>query len=302
MKRLFVINPQAGRRGFRRGLDRLKSDFESAGDFTYVVPKNREDTIAETRAALRRGIEQIVVVGGDGTLNAVVNGFFENGRPIEPQACLAVTRAGTGSDYYRSIGGRRGWRELVMECVPRAVDVGRIEFPHQRQPPHYFINITSIGLSGAVAQDKNRGPRWIPSSLSYLLPSLRQVLTFRDFPARLTLDSETFTGQVLDVFIAKGIYAGGGMRLGGAVALDDGKFDVTVVERMGLLGKLGALARTFRGFPRPEKHIRKARVARLRLETEVEVPVQFDGEVLKCRGLEVSLQPRCLRVCFPRTK
>ena len=113
MKRFFVINPNAGAGMSPRAIERLEHYFRHrANSFDAVVSQSRDDVIHRTRQALRQGMEQIVAVGGDGTVNAVANGFFEKDELVHPAACLAVAKAGSGSDYFRGLTKtkRHDWR------------------------------------------------------------------------------------------------------------------------------------------------------------------------------------------------
>jgi len=93
MKRVFVVNPKAGRGISPRRLQRLETFFlRRGGSFDAVLTSSRQDVVTRTRELLRRGADQIVAVGGDGTLNAVANGFFEQGRLVRPDASLAAAR------------------------------------------------------------------------------------------------------------------------------------------------------------------------------------------------------------------
>ena len=96
VNRVFVINPKAGRGMDERGVAKLEAYFRRRGSSFHAIlsQSRRDDVINRTRKALRQGAEQIVAVGGDGTVNAVANGFFENGELVRPDACLAIAQSG----------------------------------------------------------------------------------------------------------------------------------------------------------------------------------------------------------------
>ncbi len=95
MKRKFILNPHAGRGLNAKALAGLQEYFtRRTGAFDHAVASSRDAAIRATRESLRQGTEQIVAVGGDGTVNAVANGFFEDGKPIRPQSSLVVGNMG----------------------------------------------------------------------------------------------------------------------------------------------------------------------------------------------------------------
>lgn len=301
MKRKFIINARAGRRG-RGRVDALRERFAAtAGGFDFVVPADRADTAANTRRSLHEGYDQIVAVGGDGTINAVVNGFFEAGVAINPLACLSVADAGTGSDYARAVYGQAhaDWLACVETFVPRNVDLGRVTYLNTTRAPVLFANMASIGMSAAVVQRKLALPRFVPSALAYALPALASLFATRPFHARLTFDEQTHEGEILNLFATKGVTAGGGMRLGGSVTLEDGRFDVTVIKGMGLLRSLPRFARLFSGVFDDDRYFIKTTASRIVVSTQEPHAVEMDGEVEGVTDVELSVMPGALRLAAP---
>ena len=100
-------------------------------------------------------MEQIVAVGGDGTVNAVANGFFEKDELVHPAACLAVAKAGSGSDYFRGLTKtkRHDWREIVLNPSVRRVDAALMQIAG-RPEPLYFVNMATFGMSAEVCRQK----------------------------------------------------------------------------------------------------------------------------------------------------
>jgi diacylglycerol kinase (ATP) len=303
MKRVFVLNPKAGGGAVGHKLHDLETFFRHrTGSFEAVLCDGREDTMQKTRAALVAGAQQIVAVGGDGTMNAVANGFFDGGAAVRPEACLAVARIGTGSDYYRTLCGQRSidWRDVVLDGNQRRVDVAVIRALDDPQArPIYFLNLAGFGLSARVVAGKERMPRWLPRSLCYLLPTLASYLSVRPWPVRLEIDGEQIEREALSVVVGKGIYAGGGMRFGGGVELDDGLLEITVFQPMSLLGMLAKTPRLYRGDFEGEEKIEKRKARRVVLRARPPLPVECDGELIGSGDVEVTILPQAIRVCVP---
>ncbi len=304
MKRVFVLNPAAGGGALGRKLRGLETYFrDRTGSFEALLCDGREDTIKKTRAALVAGAKQIVAVGGDGTMNAVANGFFDAGALVRPDASLAVGCIGTGSDYYRMICGQGpvDWRDVVLNGNSRRVDVALIRRLDDAQAlPIYFLNLAGFGLSAQVVARKERMPRWLPRSLCYVLPTLASYFRARPWQARVELDCQQFQREVLSVVVGKGIYAGGGMRFGGAVELDDGLLEVTVFQPMSLLTLLAKTPRLYRGDFAGETKIAKYKARRVVLHASPPLPAECDGELIGSGEFEVTLLPRAIQICVPR--
>lgn len=303
MKTTFLINPVSGKGFNQQRLKTLKDDFSSQGGrYTYLLSEGRQDLIDKTRKALHEGAEQIVAVGGDGTVNAVVNGFFENDRPINPAARLAVYPSGTGSDYFKTVVSGKSVRDcktIISEHQPRAVDIGKITFLNKNLPPKYFINITGVGISPVIVRMKNAAPTWVPGPLSYLWPAVKGVMSYSAPEVKISSESHKFEGKLLGAFIAKGKYSGGGMKFGGGVGLSDGFLGVTIFEDMPPLECLLKMGKLYTGDFSHENKILKMVAKKIVIESKVPVPVEYDGEADGETDIELTLLDQALNVCFP---
>jgi diacylglycerol kinase family enzyme len=303
VKRVFVINPKAGAGIGRRGLERLESYFRRRGSsFEAIVSRSREDVIQRTREALRAGAEQVVAVGGDGTVNAVANGFFESGELVRPGACLAVAQAGSGSDYFRGLTktARHDWRDIVLCPVVRPVDVARVETAAAAKvKPLYFLNMATFGMSAEVVRRKaSMSPLW-PKSLRYLLPTVRGLFHARESRVRLTIDGQLLERDAFCIMVAKGTYSGGGMRFGSHVALDDGRFEVTLFRPMAVWKMLVKTPKLYSGELHNEPTIEKFTGCRIEIAADPPLLAEVDGDVIGDAAVSMTVLPQRIPVCFP---
>ncbi len=299
MRVKFIVNPAAGRGRVGRNLASLEADWKNRlGSFDAAVTSGAADILSKTREALRAGYDRIVAVGGDGTVNGVANGFFEEGKALNPEAALAVSRWGTGSDYFRTVSGTGGsdWRDWVTGDNVRPVDVGRMEW---KAGGRLFLNVSTIGMGAEVVRRREGLPKAVPAALAYLLPTVTTLFGFHPKPARVIHDGGEFSEGFLTLFLAKGIYAGGGMKLGGRVSLSDGKLDVTIVRDMPLWRTLPRLPKLYTGKFEGDSLFVQVKTSRLEVRSESAVPFEADGEFLGAGDIRVTVLPAALNVCFP---
>jgi YegS/Rv2252/BmrU family lipid kinase len=302
MQRRFIINPNAAKGRHGRAVAGARRFFvERTGAFDAIVTRSRDDTIDQTRRALREGIGQIVAVGGDGTINAVINGFMAEPEQVRAGACVAIAPFGTGSDYFRTITighAKIDWREVVLRPAVRAVDVGRVELSEAGRVT-YFINMLGAGASAVMAAGKQARPRWTPSVLAYVIPLLQQVLRPRAWPASIHIDGSIMDLELLAAVVAKGQFAGGGMRVGGG-SLDDGAFGIALVPRMRRWRMLKALPGLWSGGLARGEEVRTLDGRQVTIAGDEPIPVEVDGEVMGVTPVTVSVVPRAVRICFPQ--
>ncbi len=301
MKRKFIINPHSGgvTKNYIQDLENYFRD--KIKEFNYVLTKSREDTILSTRQALREGVEQVVAVGGDGTINAVVNGFFEKGKLLRPESSLVISKAGTGSDYYKCIDPQKkvDWREIVTQHQVYPVDIGLIKYQESSYESQYFINISSMGITSEVAKKRNE-MTWLPSFLQYLLPACLSVLSYKAQKVSLTFDHGEMEEEAFAIFVGKGTYSGKGMRWGGEVTLSDGLLDLTILRE----AKAHDIPRMFyklyfgRGM-KGDKLATKLTTSHVQIKTTSPLLLEMDGELYGATDLEISVVPKSIFVCFP---
>ncbi|MFN7134316.1 MAG: diacylglycerol/lipid kinase family protein, partial [Myxococcales bacterium] len=173
-------------------------------------------------------------VGGDGTINEVVNGFFEDGKPVSERAALGVIPRGTGGDFRKSFGWSTDLKEAAARLKgegTRPLDVGRVSFTTNEggESARYFANIASLGVSGQVDYEVNHSSKALGGKLSFALGSLKAMLKYNDCRVRMSLDDKpAHEVLVTTLAVANGQYFGGGMWVAPDAKPDDGEFDITL--------------------------------------------------------------------------
>jgi YegS/Rv2252/BmrU family lipid kinase len=279
--------------GLRRALPNLDKAF------------TREPLEAErlTRQALKDGYRRIIAVGGDGTINEVVNGFFdESHRPISADAQLAVIPQGTGGDFRRTFG----WEDELSLSARRAaegpvrkLDVGRLEYTRHdgTRATRLFINVCSFGVSGLVDREVNKGSKWLGGKATFYLGSFKAMMQYSDKPVRLSFDGQPAQTQtVTTLAVANGRYFGGGMCVAPQADPSDGQFDVTVWSGFGLKDFVVHSKAIYDGTHTRLDGTRTLRCSRVEASSDEEVLLDVDGEQPGRLPCSLSLLPSVLSV------
>ena len=178
---------------------------------------------------MRGGATLLVVVGGDGSLNEVVNGVAEMDG-VE----LAVIPRGTGWDFARTFGIPRDLDEAVdvaANGAVREIDVGLCGFRTWAgaEGRAYFANVASAGISGAIAKRANETSKALGGKISYYWATLAVFAGWQTGEMRVSVDDEIRGGRMIDAMVANGRYLGGGMMMCPEAEPDDGLFDVLLI-------------------------------------------------------------------------
>jgi YegS/Rv2252/BmrU family lipid kinase len=278
---VLVVNPQsAGGKTERRWPELRATIQEAYGSFEERFTRAAGDATEMTRAALKNGAELVVAVGGDGTINEVVNGFFDGDKSLAPSAAFGIVPAGTGGDFIKTLGVPRDTFAAAsnLKSPARAIDVGRLTYVTDdgATAVRYFINIASFGIGGMIDRLVNQSSKAFGGKVSFAVATLKAGAKYKNATVRLTLDDGAVKeGKIYNVAVANGRYFGGGMKVAPDAALDDGWFDVIT------LGDFGFADLIFRGLDiYSGKHLKNPKVTVHRARKIEATPVDGAAEVL----------------------
>jgi len=305
---LVIVNPASA--GGRTGRDwpRVKRCLVDAGvDFEARITSSAGDAVMLTREALREGVRRVVAVGGDGTLNEVVNGYFDpdNLGQINPAASIGLLPSGTGGDFRKTAGiphSHAAACALLARGDERVIDVGRIDYHGGGAPgPRWFVNIADCGIGGEVVHRVNASRKAAGGTMTFLYHSLAALLTYGSRMVRIDVDGRVTEGPMQNVVVANACFFGGGMKIAPDARLDDGVFDVVMIAHLGRGRSLTGMSRIYRGrhVGRPGITVTRGRVVTV---TPLEQrPVLFDveGEQVGRAPATLTCLPGALRVCAP---
>ncbi len=292
MKTFFVVNPKSANGATARRWGELRAAIaRTMTDFAVEFTRAPMDAVNITRSALKNGYQCVVAVGGDGTINEVVNGFFESEKVLNPDAALGVIPQGTGGDFRKTFGWSLDSDEAIKRlrvAKTRPLDLGQLEFQGHdgKTYTRYFANICSFGVSGLVDEEVNKTTKVLGGKVSFMLGSLKALSKYRDQRVRLVFDehpSEELSVTTLSV--ANGKFFGGGMKVAPDADVGDGIFDITIWSGYGLSDFVLRSQGVYSGEHVNWKGTRVLRAKRVRAESDEKVLIDCDGEqpgVLPC--------------------
>lgn len=300
---LFIVNPhsESGKTGksWPGILSQIQSRF---GKVDVSLTEGPGHATALTREALKKGATQVVSVGGDGTLNEVLNGWFEEDQPLNPEAELGLIMRGTGGDFRKSLGLENELKiylDTLAEAPVRQVDVGKVTLTQADGSPiqRYFLNISSFGMGGDVAHLIASSPlhKNLGGTPGFLLATLQSMARFRPQQVRLKIDDTLDLQQsVLQVAVANGVAHGGGMLVAPKAQIDDGWFELVILTGVGPLEAALTLPRVYLGQHLDAACVRYLRCRQLVAEPLGQAPIwlEVDGESPGKLPAKFELLPR----------
>ena len=242
--------------------------------------------------AARRGTDAVLAVGGDGTLNEVLNGVVGTDAP------LGVLPLGTANDFARQIGVPDDPREalaLLLAVEPRPIDVGVLN-------GRAFLNVSSAGIGAETTAETSAGAKGVLGPLAYAITGVKK------FAAEYEGRRATFSGPGFSRELEYLLFAVGNARATGAgttiaplAEFDDGLLDLCVVEPVARTAFAGLLLELRRGEHLDRDGVHYVQTPWVKVESETPVAVNVDGEPLAATtSLDYTVSHRALRVLAPR--
>lgn len=302
-KHVFVVNPRSGNGATGREWPRIQAEARKRlGSFTTCMTTKPGDATQITRTCLSEGAELIVCVGGDGTLNEVVNGFMDERGPIRTDAVLGFVPNGTGCDFVKTARIPAKVEQslnTIKEGYIKRIDLGRLQYhDHQgRLNIRYFHNIASFGLGGEVVDRVNRNSKAFGPFISFIWSTLVSIFLYGKKKIRLKVDN-TYEGEVIvwNIAVANGQYHGGGMWVAPDAVIDDGLLHITVIGDLNLAEVFWYLPKLYNGKIKNIKNVSILTGKMVEAYSEQCVQLDVDGEQPGRLPVVIDIMPAVLRM------
>lgn len=287
-----ILNPRAGLRA-RRALEALRSGLPSWEPIDIALTEGPGHASRLAHESAERGDDAVLAVGGDGTVNEAAGGLLGS------RTALGVIPMGSGNGLARTLGlplKPEGALNALEHAVVRRMDVGRAN-------GGLFLNVAGAGFDAAVGEDfhhhgRRGGRRGV---LTYVRLSAARVFSYVPETYTLRAGGQTFEGRALVIAFVNGRQYGGGAVLSPKGRLDDGVFDVALIEAAPAWEILLGAPRLFLGGLESFRPFRLLRGTEATLEGPVAFPHHRDGEPEPAvTRLDVRIESRALKVLVPR--
>lgn len=290
---LVIVNPAAGGGRVVRSVHWLRERLAVRPDVRLEITGRRGDAEALAADAARTGHDRVVAVGGDGTVQEVVNGLLAAGDPPS----LGIVPLGSGNDLARSLGLpvelASAWKFAIGHAT-RRIDVAHARNGSGRE--RWFASAGGIGFDARVAAAMADRSGWQGGRAGYLFTTLAELRRFENRRVRLTIDGATESADVLFVAIANGAYYGGGMRIAPGASVDDGLLDVCVVGDISRLTVLRQLPNLYRGTHINHPGVTMRSGTSIEADSDGDTRIHLDGEPFGTLPLRVTIRHGAIAV------
>jgi diacylglycerol kinase (ATP) len=304
---IFILNPIAGG--------------GKGKDLMFMIQKYMDDTKRENYNIIHtKGIKNaillaneygkndnniLVAVGGDGTINEVVNGLLMAHENMSTISKLGIINCGSGAGFVQSLGMPADLKAqigLFQKGQSRPIDVGQVSFTDDSGliKNRYFINECQIGIGGAVVSNVSLKHKRFGGKFAFGYVAVSQLLNYQATNMSIIVDgSIPVFEKRLGITIGNGRYCAGGMQLTPGAILDDGLLDVLNIAEMNLIQRLNAFSKVYSGKHIYTPHFTLQKAKQIEIDSDIPVWVEADGELLGKTPCTVRIIPDAIQIYSP---
>ncbi|RKD31671.1 diacylglycerol/lipid kinase family protein [Thermohalobacter berrensis] len=271
MKVLFVINPIAGRHRSQSIIPIIKEKMKNKDiEYKIITTKAPKDAVSITKYGLKSGFNIITAVGGDGTINEVATGILSVGH-----GTLGIIQGGTGNDLAKTLNIPKEPHkaiDLILKGKTKVIDIGSVN----GRP---FLNVASIGVDSQIAQNIENIKKYFRGKTAYTLGFLKTIFSYKHKKLKVKVNNNIIDRKVLLIAIGNSKYYGGGMEICPDSIIDDGNFDICIVNEMPKYKVVTLFPSVFKGeHLKYKKYVEYFRVKSLEIEVLDKAYLNLDGE------------------------
>jgi YegS/Rv2252/BmrU family lipid kinase len=303
-KWLVIVNPNAGNGKGKKDWVRISELLKEEGlSFAVKFTEKKGHAAIFTIDGIKEGYRKIITVGGDGTLNEVLNGVFISKQCPSTDITLALIPVGTGNDWGRMFGIPLDYEKainIIGEYKLMLHDVGLVSFYEKSvRRERYFINIAGLGFESVVVKRTNyQKDRGHSGKLIYFYNLLMSLISYKNTKAEIILDGKNISADIFSLNVGNGKYCGGGMRQTPDALPDDGILDVTVINGMGKFEIIRNLKILYDGTILSHPKIDGYKCKNIKVSSDSLLYVEADGESLGHTPAEFSIIPAGINIVY----
>ncbi|MBK7213888.1 MAG: diacylglycerol kinase family lipid kinase [Bacteroidales bacterium] len=298
-----IVNPNAGKRkGQHDWLTIARLLGEAGINYINIFTEHRDHAMQLARKYIEKGFRNIIVVGGDGTLNEVVNGIFTQNHIPPAEITLAMIPVGTGNDWCRMYNISNDYKEAIDTIAKGnefVQDAGMLKYFTSlgQEKTRYFINMAGMGFDALVAKKTNRQKeKGKGNPFSYFINIFSSLFYYKFTKTSIALDDQTLLQEVFSMSVGICQFNGGGMKQAPNAKPDDGLFDLTIIRPIGKFKVIRNVVKLFDGSFTALPEVSTYTSSQIKISSITPIYIEVDGESLGHTPFEFTIIPKSLRI------
>ena len=253
------------------------------------------------RNKIKEGYSKIIVVGGDGTMNEVINGVFSQKRIRTTEVMLGMISVGTGNDWAKTFNIPADYEGAVRTIKQQKTfiqDAGLVNYrKNGKEWKRYFINIAGLGFGAKVVERANRMKEKGKSGpMLYFYNIFYSLIRYRSKKAVIEIDGTSYDRKIFSLNVGIGKYNGGGMIQVPHAIADDGLYSITLIKKIGKLNVIANMKKLYNGNIVKHSKVETYMAKSVQIDGSSLLKVETDGESLGHGPVRFEIIPRSVTV------
>ena len=253
------------------------------------------------RNKIKEGYSKIIVVGGDGTMNEVINGVFAQKRIHTTEVMLGMISVGTGNDWAKTFNipsDYEGAVRTIKEQRTFIQDAGLVNYrKNGKEWNRYFINIAGMGFGARVVERTNRmKDKGKSGPFLYFYNIFYSLLKYRSKKAVIEIDGASYNRRIFSLNVGIGKYNGGGMIQVPHAVADDGLYSITLIKKIGKLNVLANMKKLYDGNIVHHSKVETYMAKTVQIGGPSLIKLETDGETLGHGPISFEIIPKSIRI------
>ncbi|GIM28349.1 diacylglycerol kinase [Clostridium polyendosporum] len=294
MNHLFIINPAAGKGKGIKYAEVVREYFRHKEDPYYIeFTKGPGDAERIAREYVTTNNYRVYSIGGDGTLNEVLNGI------VNSSSSLAVIPSGTGNDFFRNIDASSDESLLyrTIKGKEKYIDIGKVN-------GRYFLSVASAGIDAEVVFNSDRFKK-LPlfnGMSTYVAGVFYTLFKYKSFKCKISTDKGDYHKETLLLAVANGKYYGGGMKIAPLAELNDGYLDIYHIDKANPFRIIFLFPKLIKGTHESIKEVTYSKSKKVKINSQESFLLNIDGEIFRTTEAAFDIISDGIKLVFPLKK
>jgi YegS/Rv2252/BmrU family lipid kinase len=304
----FILNPIAGDGRGHKSWQKIKFLLRRANiNFDFGISNYPQHSIQLASEAVLKGYRYIAAVGGDGTINEVINGIFAQQEVPTNTITFAVIPIGTGNDWIKTHKIPNNLKKAVQLLIkPNLIkhDIGHVSYHNVdtlKKEQRFFINVAGLAYDAFVTRATKTRPKYGNSKLYYLYLIVRCVTQFKATAATVFFDDKEISFPFFNITVGQCKYNGGGTTVVPHADPTDGLFAISVFKNVKPWEVIVKAPQFYTGSIVKHKEAVTDQAKQIKITAPAETPayVEVDGEWLGQSPIEFTMFAASINVVVP---
>lgn len=303
-KWLVIINPVSGAGKGKRLYPKVLRELDRIGiEYDHEVTGQEGHATQLAKEGIERGYRKLIMVGGDGTVNEVINGVLQQQVVPSREVAIGMVGIGTGNDWIRTMKIPRDITravEVIKKGNTRSIDAGIATSNYEDGArDRFFVNVAGMAFDASVVHTANagkgQGGKW-----TYTMAVVRSLFKYKPVRIKLQVDDEMIADEIIfNLNVGNCKYSGGGMKIVPDAEPDDGLFHITFIRNLSKWQVAKNIINLFDGSYVKHPMVSMVTGKKVKVMSEEPVFVEVEGELLGSTPIEISILPNSLMVLVP---